>query len=99
METGKIVLGTLAGIAIGAVVGVLMAPDKGSETRKKISQKGSGYADGLKTKYEGLKDKYNELVDGVTDKLESFTGDSNGSGMNTSQTKGASTNAGVGASR
>lgn len=77
METGKVVLGALAGIAIGAVVGVLLAPDKGSETRKKISKKGSEYKDGLKEKYDGLKDKYNTIVDGVTNKLESLssTGD------------------------
>jgi gas vesicle protein len=73
METGKVVLGTLAGIAIGAVVGVLLAPDKGSETRRKLSQKGSEYKDGLKEKYDGLKDKYNNLVDGVTNKLESLS--------------------------
>lgn len=72
METGKILLGTLAGIAIGAVVGVLLAPDKGSETRKKITKKGTEYKDGLKEKYDGLKDKYNDLVDGVTNKLESL---------------------------
>ncbi len=71
MEAGKILLGTLAGVAIGAVVGVLLAPDKGSETRKKITKKGSEYTDGLKEKYEGLKEKYNDLVDGVTNKLES----------------------------
>jgi gas vesicle protein len=73
METGKIVLGTLAGIAIGAVVGVLMAPDKGSETRKKLSQKGSELTGGLKDKYASLKDKYNTALDGATEKLESFT--------------------------
>lgn len=73
METGKVVLGTLAGIAIGAVVGLLLAPDKGSETRRKLSEKGTDYADDLKDKYSGLKNKYNDLVDGVTNKLESFT--------------------------
>ena len=72
MEKGKILLGTLAGIAIGAAVGVLLAPDKGSETRKKISRKGNEYKDGLKDKYDGLKDKYNDLVDGVANKLESL---------------------------
>lgn len=72
MESGKFLMGALAGIAIGAIVGVLMAPDKGSETRKKIAQKGTDLTDGLKGKYSGLKDKYNDIVDGVTNKLESF---------------------------
>lgn len=73
MSTGKILLGTLAGVAIGAAVGILLAPDKGSETRKKISRKGNEYKDGLKEKFDGLKDKYNSAVDGVTNKLESFS--------------------------
>jgi len=72
MSTGKIVLGTLAGIAIGAAIGVLLAPDKGSETRKKIIKKKGELTDGLKDKYENLKGKYNNALDGAADKLESY---------------------------
>ncbi len=36
MSTGKVVLGTLAGIAIGAIAGILLAPEKGSTTRRQI---------------------------------------------------------------
>ena len=35
MSKGKLLLGVLAGVAAGALLGILMAPDKGSETRKK----------------------------------------------------------------
>ncbi len=63
MNLGKILLGTLAGFAIGATLGVIFAPDKGSETRKKISKKGEDYA-------EGLKDKFNEFVDKVSEKVD-----------------------------
>ena len=48
MSSGKLLLGVLAGVATGALIGVLFAPDKGSVTRKKISKKGDDYADGLK---------------------------------------------------
>jgi gas vesicle protein len=34
--TGKFVLGLLGAAAAGTVVGLLIAPDKGSETRKKM---------------------------------------------------------------
>jgi len=63
MNTGKVLLGVLAGVAAGAILGVLFAPDKGSETRKKIAKKGNDYAD-------NLKDQFNEFVDGMSDKFD-----------------------------
>ena len=51
-------LGFLAGAAAGALAGILLAPDKGSETRKN-----------LKKKVKDLSDEYNlglsELMDGM----------------------------------
>jgi len=63
MKEGKIVLGVLAGLAAGAVLGILLAPDKGSNTRKKIYGQGSKYA-------EELKDKISELYESVVDNTE-----------------------------
>lgn len=54
MSTGKIILGALAGLAVGALIGILFAPDKGAETRKKIIHKGEDYVDNLKEKINGL---------------------------------------------
>ncbi|HXU28440.1 MAG TPA: YtxH domain-containing protein [Bacteroidia bacterium] len=63
MSSGKLVLGALAGLAAGAVLGILFAPDKGSKTRAKLMSKGEEYAD-------SLKEKYDELVDTITSKAE-----------------------------
>jgi gas vesicle protein len=54
MERGKIILGVLAGVTAGALIGVLFAPDKGTETRKKIVHKGEEYVDNLKEKVNGI---------------------------------------------
>ena len=37
-NTGNIITGIVSGLAIGATVGILFAPDKGSKTRKKIKK-------------------------------------------------------------
>jgi gas vesicle protein len=67
MKSGDVLLGVLAGLAAGAVIGVLFAPDKGSVTRKKIAEKGDEYA-------EGLKEKFSNLVDEISKKCEEVMG-------------------------
>lgn len=63
MSTGKIVLGVLAGVAVGALVGVLFAPDKGCETRRKISKKSHDVA-------EDIKERFSKIVDDLAGRYE-----------------------------
>lgn len=67
MSSGKIVLGVLAGVAIGAVAGILLAPESGSNTRKNISGKSDAYAKKLNQQFKGyvniLTDKFGKLTD------------------------------------
>ena len=63
MKSGNVLLGVLAGIAVGAVIGILFAPDKGSVTRKKVSEIGDEYAD-------ELKEKFNDFVENMSQKCE-----------------------------
>lgn len=66
MNTSKVLLGILGGVAVGAIAGILLAPDKGSNTRKKILDSGKGYMDDLKGKFDDLSNevanKYDNLV-------------------------------------
>lgn len=81
MTTGKAVLGILAGTAIGAGLGILFAPDSGSNTRKKISRKGQDYVDGLSGQFNKmassigqefnmLKDEVNQLSENTKAKTQ-----------------------------
>lgn len=51
--TGKIIIAAATGVAIGAVLGILFAPDKGSETRSRLIRKTKGLKSGLKHKFSG----------------------------------------------
>ncbi|MDX1652345.1 MAG: YtxH domain-containing protein [Brumimicrobium sp.] len=53
-NTGDILLGVLAGAAVGAGIGILMAPDKGSNTRKKIKNKFDSSKEDVMEKFEEL---------------------------------------------
>lgn len=64
MAGTKVLLGVLAGAAAGAILGVLFAPDKGVETRRRVSEGGRDVA-------SNLKDKFSDLVDGIADRYES----------------------------
>jgi len=69
-NTGKIVVAIAAGVAVGAVLGVLFAPDKGSETRKKMSDEGKKLYDDAKDKFRRTKEKFNDLKDDIEQKIK-----------------------------
>ena len=70
MSSGKALLGVLAGLAAGAALGVLFAPEKGSRTRKNISRKTEDLVEAMNDKIEK---KFNEVIHVVNRKMEKVT--------------------------
>ncbi len=64
-NTGNILLGVLAGAAVGAGLGILFAPDKGVNTRKKIK-------DGFDDVTENLKNRFRKGNIDLESKFEYF---------------------------
>jgi len=66
MKNSKTIIGILGGVAVGALIGVLFAPGKGSNTRRKIIKKSTAATDDLKEHLNNIvnsvSEKYNSLV-------------------------------------
>ncbi len=67
MSSGKVLTGVFVGLAAGAIMGILLAPDKGSNTRKKISKKGDDYMEDLQVRLDCF-------VESITDRFKSAKG-------------------------
>ena len=69
---GKVIGALLLGAAIGGVLGIIFAPDKGSETRKKILAKGEGLTDGMQEKFNEYLEDLKKEAASVKDKVNEF---------------------------
>jgi gas vesicle protein len=86
MSAGKMLLGIMAGAAAGAALGILFAPDKGTETRKRIAEKSDEYAGQVKEKFNGVVDNLSKKMDDVKSRANDMAnkGRSNVEDMKTS---------------
>jgi gas vesicle protein len=65
MSSSKVIIGFLVGAAIGGALGILLAPDKGTETRRKIMEKGNDIGDSIAEFGGTVKDKLTQMVNGA----------------------------------
>jgi gas vesicle protein len=65
MNSSKLLLGVLGGVAAGALMGVLFAPEKGSKTRRKIMNKANDGADVFKDKFDSLLESMNQKYENI----------------------------------
>ena len=66
MKNTDVIVGVLGGLAVGALLGVLFAPDTGSNTRRKIAQQGTDLTD-------NLKGSFTDFIASVEDQYSNFT--------------------------
>lgn len=66
MKTSNVLVGIIGGFAAGAVLGILFAPDKGVNTRKKIASKGNDLKDNVKS-------SFNDFLTSVEDQYHSMS--------------------------
>lgn len=62
----------LIGVGVGAVLGILFAPHKGSKTRKKLAQRGAEFKDG----WDNLKETVSNTFSKAADESNEYIDDS-----------------------
>jgi gas vesicle protein len=72
-DNSKVLAALLAGLAAGAAIGLLFAPEKGSETRDKLSESLKNLGDSIKDRAAdeigNLSDFKDKVVDNIKTKL------------------------------
>lgn len=64
MSYKKTMIGFAAGAAVGALAGILFAPQKGSKTRKQIADKSGEITDSVKTSFNNMIDGFKNMYTG-----------------------------------
>ncbi len=77
-DSGKVIGALLIGAAIGGVLGILFAPDKGSKTRRKIFNTGEDLTDSLKEKFNTLLEEAKKEFEAAKAKAVEFAMDGKG---------------------
>jgi gas vesicle protein len=69
-DSGKILAALLAGLAAGAAIGILFAPEKGTDTRDKLSESLKDLGDAIKERSSEQVEQIKDLSDKVSASLK-----------------------------
>ncbi|MFP4095082.1 MAG: YtxH domain-containing protein [Cyclobacteriaceae bacterium] len=72
-NSGKIVTALLLGAAVGAIAGLLLAPESGKKTRRKISSTADDLIDELEDAWEDSAEKIKDIADNAIAELEKYS--------------------------
>lgn len=67
MKTSRALLGVVAGLAAGAALGILFAPDKGERTQRKIRRRAEDLMDEME---DGLEERFGRMRSKVMGKAK-----------------------------
>lgn len=73
-DSSKVVIALLAGLAAGAALGILFAPEKGEETRDKLSESLKNLGDSIKETAAAEIDNLVSLKDKVVESIKTRIG-------------------------
>lgn len=79
MDASKVLAAFIIGAAVGAAAGLLLAPEKGSETRRKIREEGQRFADSVNEKVKEGKEKVEAWKQKMTHRHTAEAGNSENS--------------------
>ena len=73
-DNSKVIVALLVGLAAGAALGILFAPDKGTETRDKLGESLKNLGESIKetaaTEIDNLMGLKNKVVDSIKTKIK-----------------------------
>ena len=68
MKAGNLIIGVLSGAVAGLAAGMLFAPKKGVETRRRIADRSNEYVTGTKHKFNDILDNVSHTFDTMKSK-------------------------------
>lgn len=71
MNSGRVVAALLAGLAAGAAIGLLFAPEKGADTREKLNDSLKDLGEAIKERSAEQKEQFNDLKEKLVSTIKS----------------------------